>query len=75
MADFSEVLEKALGLDIDDRAALAERLLASLDELSVPESDRLWAEEASRRRDALRAGLAKGIPAEEVHRKAQKLFR
>ena len=75
MADFSEILAKALSLDVDDRAALAEKLLASLDELTEQEADRLWAEEASRRQDALRAGLAKAVPAEEVHRKAQKLSR
>jgi hypothetical protein len=75
MADFSEILKSALSLDVQDRAALAERLLASLEELSGPEADRLWAEEAVRRRDQYRAGIGRLIPGEEVARKAEKLLR
>jgi hypothetical protein len=75
MADFSEVLKSALSLDLNERAALAEELLASLEELSGPEADRLWAEEAARRREAYRAGIGPLVPAEEVARKTEKLFR
>ena len=49
MSDPAEVLKKALSLDIRNRAALAQRLLASLEELSEEEAERLWAEEAQRR--------------------------
>ena len=48
MPDLVEVLRSALSLNLDDRAALAERLLASLDELDEEEAERLWAEEAQR---------------------------
>ena len=75
MPDIAEVLKTALSLDARDRAALAERLLASLEELSEEEAERLWAEEAQRRLEEYRAGRAKVAPAEEVHQRAEKLFR
>ena len=49
MPNLGEILKSALSLKLDDRAALAEKLLASLDELDEEEADRLWAEEAQRR--------------------------
>lgn len=75
MPNLAEVMKGAMNLDVRDRAALAEKLLASLDELSEEEAERLWAEEAQRRLDEYRAGRAKGIQTEEVHAKASKLFR
>jgi putative addiction module component (TIGR02574 family) len=74
VADLDEVLRNALTLDVQDRASLAERLLASLDELSDAEADRLWADEAERRLNEYRAGRARSVPADEVHRRAQKLL-
>jgi putative addiction module component (TIGR02574 family) len=62
----AEVFKNALHLDVGDRAALAQELLASLDELSEEEVERLWAEEAQRRREEYRAGRAQAVPAEEV---------
>lgn len=41
MSDLAEVLTDALSLGVRDRAALVERLLASLDELSEEEAERL----------------------------------
>ena len=75
MADLAEVLKTALGLGVKDRAALAEELLASLEELSPEDADHLWAEEAERRLEALRAGKARTIPAEEVPEKSERLLR
>lgn len=75
MPDLAEVLKTALSLDVHDRAVLAERLLASLEELSEEAAERLWAEEAQRRLQEYRAGRAKAARAEEVHQKAQKLLR
>lgn len=51
MANLAEVIKGAMSLDVRDRAMLAEKLLASLDELSEDEADRLWAEESQRRLD------------------------
>ena len=71
----AEVFKNALQLDAGDRAALAQELLASLDELTEEEVERLWAEEAQRRVEEFRAGRAQAVPAEEVAEKAEKLFR
>jgi len=71
----AEVLKSALSLKVDDRAALAERLLASLDELDEEEAERLWAEEAQRRLEEYRAGRARAAEAQDVAKKAEILFR
>ena len=44
-----ELEAEALKLDPRNRARLAEKLLASLEDLSKEENARLWAEEAARR--------------------------
>ena len=75
MANLAEVLGNALNLEVRDRAALAEKLLASLEELTEEESNRLWAEEAQRRLEESRAGRAQAVQADDVHAKAERLFR
>ena len=75
MPDLGEVLKSALSLKLEDRAALAERLLASLDELDEEEAERLWAEEALRRLHEYHDGRATAADAHEVAKKAEKLFR
>jgi len=75
MSDPVEVFKSALSLNVQDRAALAQRLLASLEELSEEEADRLWADEAQRRLEEYRAGRAVAVPAEEVVKRAERLFR
>jgi len=75
LSDPKEVFKNALSLDVHDRAALAQRLLASLEELSEEEADRLWAEEAQRRLQEYRAGRATAVRAEDVVKKAERLFR
>jgi putative addiction module component (TIGR02574 family) len=74
MPKLEEVLESALALSIGDRASLAERLLASLDDLTEEEAERLWADEAERRLKDYRAGRAKAVSADEVSQKAQSLL-
>jgi putative addiction module component (TIGR02574 family) len=75
MADLTDVIKGAMSLDIRDRALLAEKLLASLDELSEAEADRLWAEESQRRLDQYRGGQAKSVSADAVHAKVNTLLR
>jgi putative addiction module component (TIGR02574 family) len=75
VANLAEVLGNALSLEVRDRAALAEKLLASLEELTEEEANRLWAEEAQRRLEEYRAGRAQAVQADEVHAKAERLFR
>lgn len=75
MPDLTEVLGSALSLSVDDRAALADRLLASLDELDEEEAERLWAVEAQRRLEEHRAGRAGAVEAPDVAKKAERLYR
>lgn len=70
-----EVLNTVLSLPVADRAVLAERLLASLDDLDEQESDLLWGEEAERRLAAYRKGKAGARPADEVYARAERLLR
>lgn len=66
-----EEIEKAtMQLDLGERALLAGKLLLSLDELSTSEVERLWLDEAERRLEDFRLGKVRGIPAEEVFRRA-----
>jgi Putative addiction module component len=44
-----QIESEALELPIQDRAALAQRLLLSLEEIAESEFERLWAEESVRR--------------------------
>lgn len=75
MKNKSVVLKNAMSLDIHDRAALAEKLLASLEQLSDKEAEHIWADEAQRRLDEYRAGRSKAVPAQDIRRKVEKLFR
>jgi putative addiction module component (TIGR02574 family) len=65
----------ALKLTPKQRARIAERLLSSLDDGFDPENDRLWLEEAERRLDELLSGEVKGVPAEQVFKKARSALR
>ena len=64
----AEVENNALRLPPEDRARLAVRLLASLEETaeSAEEIERLWIVEAERRFQELRGGVVQGIPARQV---------
>ena len=75
MPDLAEVLKSALSLNANDRAAVAEKLLASLDDLDEEEASRLWAEEATRRWREFQSGSAVAETAHEVARKVEKLLR
>jgi len=75
MANLSDVIKGAMSLDIRDRAVLAEKLLASLEEVSEDEADHLWAEESQRRLDQYRAGRAQAVSADDVHAKVNRLLR
>lgn len=61
-----ELESEALRLPETARAQLAERLLQSLGDEEEEEVERVWLEEAKKRREDLRRNPASGIPAEEV---------
>ncbi len=64
-----DLAQEAMELAPESRAALAKRLLDSLESPDPEEHERLWVEESARRYDDLRAGRARAIPAEEVFAK------
>jgi hypothetical protein len=66
-----EIATEALQMSIASRAALAKRLLDSLDELSPDEVKRLWVAEAARRYQQLRDGTAGSTPSHEVFARLQ----
>lgn len=64
-----EIAAEALELARESRAALAKRLLDSLDQPSTEELGQGWVAEAERRYSDLKAGKARSLPAEEVFAK------
>ena len=65
-----ELEAAVLSLPKDERARLAERLIASLDE--DPEIEAAWAAEIRRRLDAIDRGEVDMIPAEDVLAEARR---
>ena len=65
--EVSDLLKRALALPVDDRAALANTLLDSLETTnqSVQEA---WDDEVARRMADLKAGKAVTVPWEQLHR-------
>lgn len=76
MADLvAELSEKALALSPEDRARLAEELLASLQEGRDPAVEAAWDEEIRRRLAEVESGSAKLVPAVEVFDEIRKLLK
>lgn len=73
--DLAQLESEVLSLPVQERAALVQRLLLSLEEISEPEFDRLWGEESARRAAEIDAGKVQAIPGEEVAKKARALLR
>ena len=63
----SDLLKRALALPVDERAALANTLLDSLEVADESVQD-AWDEEVARRMADLKAGKAVTVPWEELHR-------
>jgi len=66
--DPSKLLEEALKLPAEARAALAGSLIESLDETVDEDVEAAWAEEIARRLRELDSGKAKTIPWSEARR-------
>ncbi len=71
-ATVKNLAETVVLLPAKARAYLAERLLESLDEAG---NEQAWIDEAKRRRDEVRTGKVKPIPAEEVYRRIERLLK
>ena len=70
-----ELSRRARMLPPEERAQLAEDLLASLQEDGNPEIEAAWDEEICRRLDEIERGVAKLVPAEEVFAEARRITR
>ena len=75
LPDMKECETQALKLQPKERAALAEHLIASLDELDDTENERFWLEEADRRYQEYKKGNISARPAEGVLRDARSALR
>ena len=71
-----QLLDEVLGLPAADRAIIADKLEASLEEGEViPEGVAVaWEEEAERRLREIESGAVKAIPASNVHRQLREKF-
>jgi putative addiction module component (TIGR02574 family) len=69
-----ELVEQASKLSAEDRTHLADLLLASVPDDESAEIDASWEEEIRRRVDAVRAGTARSVSAEDVHAQARQLY-
>lgn len=67
-----ECEEQAMRLSAEDRAVLAQHLIASLD--CSNENERMWVEEAAVRYEAYKRGEIKAYSAEEVVRELRDSF-
>jgi len=69
-----ELATQAINLSPEDRARLADLLLASLPEQADAEVDAAWEEEIRRRVAAVEANVAPLVPAADVHADARKIY-
>lgn len=70
-AALRSIAETVEQLPAKERAYLAERLIASLDEAELESA---WADEAIRRRNEVRSGKVKAVPAAEAYRRIERLL-
>jgi putative addiction module component (TIGR02574 family) len=67
--EVSDLLKRALALSTDERAALANTLLDSLETPAIDESvEDAWDQEVARRIEALKTGHAVTVPWEQLRR-------
>lgn len=73
--NLKQIEDEAIHLSEEERAALAQKLLLSLDAPTIAGTGEDWLVEAYRRARELDEGTVQAIPAEEVRKKAQALLR
>jgi putative addiction module component (TIGR02574 family) len=71
----AELLKQALALPADARAAIAESLLASLDEGVDENAAEAWRLEIGRRAEELKSGTVQALPWSEVKARGAGLLR
>ena len=67
-----EIERDAIALAPEERAALAERLLATLDDGEDADAEEAWLAEAERRYQEYRAGRLKAAPADQAFAEARR---
>ncbi len=72
--ELDELLKRAMALPPEERAAMANSLLESLDETADEDAEAAWDDEIKRRVDDIRSGRVKTIPGEEVLRQLAEEF-
>jgi putative addiction module component (TIGR02574 family) len=70
-AALKSIAETVEQLPAEDRILLAEHLIASLEETDF---EREWSDESLRRRDEVRSGKVKPVPAAQVYRRIERLL-
>ncbi len=70
-----QITEEAIKLPAASRALLADKLVESLEAEEPDEIQRLWAAEAIRRRDEIRAGKVQPVPREQALEEVRHLVR
>jgi Putative addiction module component len=70
-----ELSARARALPAEDRARLAEELLASLQDDPASEADAAWDLEIRRGAEQVRRGTAKLVSAEDVHAEARHIYK
>lgn len=73
MAAFDTLAQDALGLPPDQRIALAQRLLSSMEPEPDPAAEAAWETEIARRIARLDAGEAISVPAAEVFARLRRI--
>ena len=69
MSDASRLLEEALKLPVEARAALAGSLLDSLDDIVDEDVEQAWAVEIARRLEEVQSGKVRAVPWAEARRR------
>jgi putative addiction module component (TIGR02574 family) len=72
--ELDDLLQKAMALPPEARAALASSLIESLDQNVDEDAEAAWQQEIARRMDEVQAGTAKTVPWSGVQRKGQALL-
>ncbi len=71
----NKIEREALSLSHQERAFLADRLLSSLDEKDMDDTDSIWIQEAEKRYSEYLSGGRKGVLAAEVFAEADRILK
>ena len=71
---FDQLTSQAIALSPEDRARLADLLLASLPDEADEQLDEAWDQEIQRRLKAVESGTARLISAVDIHAEARDIY-